>query len=81
MTDMQTDALAHEAVVCRYERRPAVPETTVSRRGEAGGETEILLAKISELQEEKADMHRALTNASELVAAFHERLHPAHRLG
>jgi chromosome segregation ATPase len=80
MMDMQTDALAHEAIVCRYERRLVAQEATVSRRGEAGGETDILLAKISELQEEKADMHMALTNASELLTAFHERLHPSRRL-
>ena len=81
LADMQTDALAHEATMCRYERGLAVEQATVSRRQEAEGETETLLAKISELQEERADMHRALMSASELLAASHERLHPAHRLG
>src|SRR5688500_8007911 len=34
MTDMQTDALAHEAMMRRYERGLAVQEATVSRRQE-----------------------------------------------
>lgn len=80
MMDMQTDALAHEAMTCRYEWELASQHAVVSRRREADGETETLLAKISELLEEKADMQRALTHASELLAVFHERLYPARRL-
>lgn len=81
MTDMQTDALAHEAIMCQYERRLVVQQATISRQRDPDRETKILLAKISELQEEKADIYRAFVSASERLAASPQMLQPAHGLG
>ncbi|KAJ4982837.1 hypothetical protein SVAN01_11657 [Stagonosporopsis vannaccii] len=81
VADIQTDALAYKAIICGYKRDLAAQQATVSRQKEADRDTEILLTKISELQEPKANMHKALIGASQLLAASHEKLHPAHRLG
>lgn len=80
MTEMQTDAFAHEAVMWQYERQLAAHQPPVSGRRQSDVETALLLAKISEMQEEKADMQRALVDTSELLTASRSGQHLMHNL-
>lgn len=68
IADLQTSVLAYEAMVCRDERGLAEQESISSKRGEEYAQTEALLVEIRKLQKENAEMQRALTTASELLA-------------
>jgi chromosome segregation ATPase len=73
LTEMQTDALAHENMMAQYERQLSAWQPPVLERKEPDIETQMLLAKIRELQEENADMQQALNSASDLLVASQNR--------
>jgi chromosome segregation ATPase len=75
VTEMQTDALAHEAMMWQYERRLATQKPSVPERKDSEVETKMLLVKVRELQEENADMQKALNGASELLMASRNGQH------
>jgi hypothetical protein len=68
LTEMQTEALAHSAVVQGYEQRLA-SHSPNPRQQNLDTSKMLLVAKVGELEREKLDMRRALVSASELLVA------------
>jgi hypothetical protein len=68
LTEMQTEALAHSAVVQGYEQRLA-SQPPNPRQQNLDTSKMLLVARVGELEREKLDMRRALVSASELLVA------------
>jgi hypothetical protein len=68
LTEMQTEALAHSAVVQGYEQRLA-SQPPNPRQQNPDTSKMLLVARVGELEREKLDMRRALVSASELLVA------------
>ena len=65
--EAQTDAVAYEAVVQDCKLALANQSSLAAQKTSSG--TELLTAKVAELERERTDMQRALVIASELVIA------------
>lgn len=69
LDDMYTDILARDAEIREYERRFTIQSQLNHVQPGIENDTDQLVAKIAELENERSDMKKALVSATELLVA------------